>query len=173
MTCIIGSKAGWMVADRRVSFDGWIGPYKVEKICRAPGALIGVSGNGAALGRVRDVVAGITLPVDPDATIRQLVALMREIDGKPSPAELLIVTRDRLVQIDPSGAAYDLEQPLWAIGCGCMSALSWLHGYAHARSTKDAETDPEYARRAIGFVSTIQTAVGDGEQTEWLAPSEP
>lgn len=171
MTCIIGSKAGWMVADRRVTFDGWIGPYKVEKIHRAPGILIGVSGTGAVLARVRAAVEGAIHPVDIETAIRQLVGLMQGIEGKGSPSELLVVAKDRLVQIDPSGGVYELSQPLWAIGCGSMSALSWLRGYAYAHPIE--AICPGLASHAIHHVSTLHTSVGDGGQTEWLEPPDP
>lgn len=170
MTCIIGSKAGWMVADRRVSFDGWIGPYKVEKIARAPGILVGVSGNGAVLGRVREIIGGGAVPIDPGSAVGSLVTMQREREDK-APACLLVVTRGQLVEIDPSGGLYPLDQPLWAIGSGSMSALSWLRGYAHARPVE--AICPGLASHAIHHVSTLQTSVGDGEQTEWLDPPDP
>jgi len=156
-----------MVADRRASFDGWLGPYKVEKIARAEGILVGVSGPGALLGRVREILGNKTLPVDTAGAIGQLVNLQREREGK-EPACLLVVTRGALLEIDPSGGCFHLEQDVWAIGNGSMTAMGWLKGYAHARSRRLDSIEPALGEEAIRYVSTVQTSVGDGCQAEWL-----
>ena len=166
MTCIVASRDGWMVADRRASFDGWIAPYDVRKIVPRPrcGMLVGVAGVGALVQMVKNDTETCE---HFDVALRTLSNLLLSREGK-QPSELLVLGRGRLIQVDPTGGVYELEayQHHWSIGNGSMTALGYLAGLAEGRDRRAITcTD---AARAIDYVATLNTGVGDGVQMERL-----
>lgn len=166
MTCIIASRDGWMVADRRASFDSWIAPYQVRKIVpvKQCGMLVGVAGVGALIRMVENA----TRYCDTfDDGLRELGELLLSREDK-QPSELLVLGRDRLVQVDPTGGLYELEayQHNWSIGGGSMTAMGYLAGLAKGRDMRIITA--EDAVDAIQFVGTLNVGVGDGVQVERL-----
>jgi 20S proteasome alpha/beta subunit len=166
VTCIIASRDGWMVADRRASFDSWIAPYQVRKIVRVDrcGMLVGVAGVGALMRMVENETR--TCESFDDA-LDQLSGLLLSREGK-QPSELLVLGRDRLVQVDPTGGLYELEayQNNWSIGGGSMTAMGYLAGLSKGRDLRIITA--EDAVDAIQFVGTLNVGVGDGVQVERL-----
>jgi hypothetical protein len=166
MTAIIASRDGWMVSDRRASFDGWVGPYAVRKIARIDrcGMLVGVSGEGA----VRQMIENCTQHCDTfDDGLRELSHLQLSREGK-APSQLLVLGKDRLIEVDPTGGVFELEayQHYWSIGNGSMTAIAYLAGLTKGRDMRIVSA--EDAIEAIQYVATLNTGVGDGCQVERL-----
>jgi hypothetical protein len=166
VTCIVASRDGWVVGDRRASFDGWVGPYAVRKIARIDrcGMLVGVSGTGA----VRQMLENATETCTTfDEALKAICDLQLAREGK-EPSQLLVLGRDRLIEVDPTGGAYELEpyQHHWSIGNGSMTAIAYLAGLCKGRDLRIVTT--EDAVEAIEYVATLNTGVGDGCQVERL-----
>lgn len=166
MTCIIAHRSGWMVADRRATFDGWVGPYNVQKILRARCCpiLIGIAGVGGLIPLIQSALRECMTEA---GAIECLGALQREREGK-EPANLLVLGEGGIWEIDPSGCAYELKSDIWAIGCGSMTALAYIEGWRRGAAGEPRHIGTSHAVEAIEFVSAIHTSVGDGTQVELL-----
>jgi ATP-dependent protease HslVU (ClpYQ) peptidase subunit len=166
MTCIIAHRDGWMVADRRASFDGWVGPYKVEKIfrCAQLPILVGVSGTAGVKTLMQEATEGCRIHSD---AIRAMVQVQRDRKTEDG-TTLLVLSAQGLLEIDPSGYAYELESNIWAVGSGSMTAIAYLAGWS--ADWPHRKVSGTTAEAAIKFVGTLNTTVGDGIQAEYLTP---
>jgi ATP-dependent protease HslVU (ClpYQ) peptidase subunit len=165
MTCIIGHRDGWMVADRRISARGWIGPYDVRKIAKTSyhdTALVGVAGTMALLGPVHKTVNDCGM--NEEELLSKLSSMLRDREDKQD-ATFLVLTREHLIEVDPAGGLFWLDTDLWAIGDGAPAALGYLRGMERG-GVKGLI--PAHAEEAIAFSGKLNTAVGDGTQVETL-----
>jgi ATP-dependent protease HslVU (ClpYQ) peptidase subunit len=151
VTCIIGHRDGWMVSDRRKTFqDHLLGPYQVEKIIRGPGLLLATSGAGVLGDLAREAIAKTKTT---QAAAKAVVQLFREkVEG-----HALVLTADMLAEITSTGELCKLQSRYWAIGSGYMVALGYLGALERTRSVT-----PEDAIAAIELASTLVSDVGDG-----------
>lgn len=163
MTCIIGHRSGWMVADRRVTFgDTLIGPYKRDKIRKGCGLLVGIAGSSFAADYVGHQLAKFSgsLGDMKDAALYVLGETMRE-HGRGSSA--LVVIDSELWLYDEHGARSAIDSSFWAIGSGYQAALGWLHG-----RLLGGKVEPQDAQNAISFAAQLNSDVGGGWQVERL-----
>ena len=159
MTAIVAHRSGWMVSDRRQTFNGsLIGPYRTDKIKRGEGILVACAGNGVFI----DLVGEVLDAAPASGQLRAVVELFRE-KGKTLEAVALAVTAEGIAEITSDGALLWLTSEWWAIGSGFELVLGYLQGASQTRPVT-----PEMAAEAIAFASTRVNNVGDGIQTERL-----
>jgi hypothetical protein len=159
MTCIIASRDGWLVADRRQTFEGsLIGPYRTNKIKRGQGILVASSGHGVFQDFIQEALDG----TGASGQLQAVVQVFRD-KGRDLGGHALALTHDGICEITSAGALCWVTASHWAIGSGYMAALGYLRGASHARAVT-----PEMAAEAIAFASTLTNDVGDGIQTELL-----
>jgi hypothetical protein len=159
MTAIIAHRSGWMVADRRQTFNGsLIGPYRTKKIRRGQGILVWTAGNGV----FQDLVQEALDSAPASGQLRAVVELFRA-RGNELHVHGLAVTADGICEITSSGALCWLTSEWWAIGSGFELVLGYLQGASGARAVT-----PELAAEAIAWASTRTNDVGDGHQVEHL-----
>lgn len=157
MTCIIGHRDGWMVADQRVTFGPIIGPYEVRKIKRGPGILVGTAGESLFGSLVQDAMeSGNIAP-----GVKGIVDLVRGLSEPEGNA--MVLTRGGIWEVDSAGCSYRIESPWWAIGSGNELAQGWLAAVSDMRpvTLRDAQA-------AIAFAATRLNNVGHGTQVEHL-----
>ena len=160
MTCIIAHRDGWMVADRRVTFNGGlIGPYRNRKILSGPGILVGCAGDSVLRTVLTEAMASCT---GAGQALQCVARAIRELPQQRGHA--LLVTREHgLVEIDSLGHCHELESEYWSIGSGYHLALGWLAGRCGGHAVR-----PEHAVQAISFASEHVNDVGDGTCVEVL-----
>ncbi len=162
MTCIIGHRDGWMVADVAHSFtDLTRCPCYTSKVL-----FYAVPNTG---GRMKFIWAscGNSVLYDKTATaIREdspsplgdLAGVFREFRNEGE--ALVVCSSGDIYQISTSGALLKMEAEYWAIGSGYQAALGFLRGQGHdAVSINDA-------KQAIAFAAELCTDVS--EQTTHL-----
>jgi hypothetical protein len=152
MTCIIGHRDGWMVADVAHSFtDLTRVPCYTSKLCHwaLPAAAGRIKIMWATCGSA--VLHDKTVRAVEDDAIQELTAVFR---AHPGEGEALVVcgTGD-LYHIASSGALMRLTAEYWAIGSGYQAALGYLRGQHEGLS--EAHVTIEEAKRAIGFASEL------------------
>lgn len=163
MTCIIAHRDGWMVADRRQTFESsLIGPYKTAKIKRGPGVLVGTSGNGVFQDLVAEELATRSYA---EEAIRHVAKVFRT-HGAEIGGHAIALSEKGICEITSRGAVVWLEAEYWAIGSGYPFALGWLECLAF-HGDKITPTD---AYNAISFAADRVNDVGDGHQEEHLSP---
>lgn len=159
VTCIIASRDGWMVADRRQTFEGsLIGPYRTNKIKRGQGILVASSGHGVFQDLIQEALDGASA----SGQLRAVVQVFRD-KGRELGGHALALTHESICEVTSGGALCWVTSDHWAIGSGYMAALGYLRAASHARPLT-----PEMAAEAIAFASTLMNDVGDGIQTEML-----
>lgn len=164
MTAIVAHRSGWMVADRRQTFEGsLIGPYRTNKIKRGQGILVASSGHGVFQDFIQEALDG----AGASGQLHAVVQVFRD-KGKDLGGHALAVSAEGIVEITSAGALCWLTSEWWAIGSGYMAALGYLRGASHARPVT-----PEMAAEAIAFASTLTNDVGDGIQVEHLTEGGP
>jgi ATP-dependent protease HslVU (ClpYQ) peptidase subunit len=153
MTCIVAHGDGWMVADRRSSFNGGsqIGPFLRTKIRSVNGMLIGTAGAAYCLDVVCKAAENAALHEVNDAISH---AIRVECSGEGA---ILVVHRGCVYEIPSDGTWMRVEQEYWAIGSGYQAALGYLAGFGIVT--------PETAAAAINFSATLNVDVGDGTQS--------
>lgn len=159
MTAIVAHRLGWMVADRRQTFEGsLIGPYRTSKIKRGPGILVASSGHSVFQNLIEEALEA----APASGQLRAVVEVFRGKGGEIG-GHALAVTADGIVEITSAGALCWLTSDWWAIGSGYPFVLGYLQGAFRGRPVS-----PELAVEAIEFASTRVNDVGDGCQIERL-----
>lgn len=161
MTCIVAHRDGWMVADRRMTFqDSLIGPYVVNKIQRGTGLLVATSGCGS----LNDRVARVLREEHSQDALRAIQDVFLGSDGRPGHA--LVLHGQRIFEITSRGSLVELadQAAYWAIGSGYQVAL----GYLRACSARCSRVVVAHAISAIDCASTLVNDVGDGHQVEHI-----
>jgi hypothetical protein len=154
MTLIIAHRSGWMVADRRVTFqDSLIGPYVVSKIKRGSGILVASSGNGV----FKDLIVESI-----DGGLPAIAKLFRE-NGREIGGHALARTAAGICEVTSRGGLEWVDSDFWAIGSGYQFGLGWLAAVASTRPVV-----PDDAKHAINYAATRVSDVGDGHQLEIL-----
>lgn len=158
MTLIIAHRDGWMVADRRTTFDGGlIGPYRINKIKRGRSLLVASSGNGV----FADLILEALAPSPPDE-FRAVVQVFRDRGSEIGGHALALMDRG-IFELTSRGGAVQLDADFWAIGSGYQFALGWLGAIVSQRKLEIGD-----ALHAITFTSTRVNDVGDGYQVEHI-----
>jgi len=149
VTTIVGHRDGWMVADKRCSFDGSIAPFETTKVRRASGVLIGFAGHPAHADFWDEQMA---------AQARPDVATARRVMVQPVPhtesggSHCLLRWTGDLYEINCAGVAYRVLQDWWVIG------TAWLAlGFISGALSRGAQVTPALAADAILFTSRNHT----------------
>lgn len=161
MTCIIAHRDGWMVADRRQTFqESLIGPYRTAKIKRCGGLLVASSGNGVFQDLIAEALAGASNS-GTDTALHAVAQVFREKGDIGGHA--LALSALGICEITSNGAVCWVDADHWAIGSGYPFALGWL-----AAKASLGPLGVDDALHAINFASTRTNDVGDGYQVEKL-----
>lgn len=166
MTCIIAHRDGWMVADRRKTFqDTLLGPYVVNKIIRGPDLLVACAGAAEVSEHVRRALR--------EANVRDALSRVQDVfferpEGHHGHAIILqrgLGLSNRLYEVSSRGdlAELDSRAEFWAIGSGYLVALGYLKACSHSERIVAA-----HAIGAIEYSATLCLDVGDGCQVEHL-----
>jgi len=168
LTCIIGHRHGWMVADRLVTFGGATGPFKASKIARSANdltrGLVGSAGKSLQALLISDAIGE---NYDRFVSLQDRVCKAIREQKEPS-GDALIVTPTQLAYVDSAGCLHELEerQSFWAIGSGAEMAIGYLGAWERCCGR---ELDPHAAEAAIQYVSVHDNTVGSfGFQVERL-----
>lgn len=160
MTCIIAHRDGWMVADRRQTFESsLIGPYKTAKIKRGPGVLVASAGNGVFQDLIAEELASRSFAQEAICH----VAKVFRTHGAEIGGHAIALSAKGICEITSRGAVVWVDADYWAIGSGYPFALGWL-----AAKASLGALGIEDGLHAINFASTRVNDVGDGVQVERL-----
>lgn len=165
MTCIVAHKDGWMVADQRVSFGTYIGPYVVKKILKLdwPKMLIGVAGCGAFL----QVLPNRIKECSTEQQVLEVLSdLCRSYKAGGEDMSLIVTCSNKIIELDPSGGMYEVNSryDFWAVGSGSTGAIGYIDGLKEC----GVNIDSSVGVRAVEYISKINVGVGDGFQVEKL-----
>lgn len=157
MTCIIGHRDGWMVADRRATFhDTRVSSFRPEKIVRARDALLALEGMAGVVWRMAPAVWSAT-------PVHEFARLISE-HGEDQVSGIA-VWRGDVWTVQGCGEMRRVDRAdYWCTGSGQELA----HGYIAGAVAHDRRVGTLLAVEAIGFASQWNLQCGDGVQVERL-----
>lgn len=173
MTCIIGHRDGWIVADVAHTFNDFTTcPCYRSKVWRA-GVTVGdsvpkqLTALWATCGSsvLSDLVCE-RLGENPDKS--PVVEIAKVFRANPDKGEALIVTHGGdIIHIASSGAILYITGEYWAIGSGYQAALGYLRGVRHLRDKGEPVTI-EDAQHAIGMAAALNHDVSPSSTFDQL-----
>lgn len=166
MTLIIGSKAGWMVADRRALHQGETWPIEVHKIHSYSEYLIASSGDSAIRSRLAKEIA--------NSENRPVETIIERARAGAVCSDVLLVGKDRLELFMDNGHREIISSDWWCIGSGAHIAYGYLialenTNYADVRNdytvSMDAVSVAAKLLPGVSYNSDVRVTVApiDGE----------